>query len=184
MTSCGFRRRVRGWPLTARVRNDAVELILASGNAESRTGNSEALAGLRRLYWRPIFAFVCRRGYSTQDAQDLTQDFFLMMLEGISRNARSQSRPFPVAAAQVAPKLPERCRGGKTRAQARRRHQICFVGRLDGGSALAFVDLGAEALRVWPAEKIYDVRWAATVVEQALRQLARGMRKSGPAPRV
>ena len=34
-----------------------------------------------RIYWRPVFVFVCRRGYSTEDAQDLTQDFFLMILE-------------------------------------------------------------------------------------------------------
>ena len=42
---------------------------------------AEALAELCRTYWRPVFSYVCRRGYSTEDAQDITQDFFLMILE-------------------------------------------------------------------------------------------------------
>src|SRR4030081_3928474 len=41
-----------------------------------------ALTELCKIYWRPIFAFICRRGHSVPDAQDLTQDFFLMILEG------------------------------------------------------------------------------------------------------
>src|SRR5207248_9671184 len=50
----------------------------AAGEAKAR----EALADLCKTYWRPIFAFMCRRGYSVPDAQDLTQDFFLLVLEG------------------------------------------------------------------------------------------------------
>ena len=38
---------------------------------EHRAGIA-ALAELCRLYWRPIFSFVCRRGHSAEDAQDLT----------------------------------------------------------------------------------------------------------------
>ena len=33
-------------------------------------------------YWRPIFSFVSRQGHSQEDAQDLTQDFFVMVLKG------------------------------------------------------------------------------------------------------
>ena len=45
-------------------------------------GENEGLAQLCQIYWRPIFTFIYRRGYSAQDAQDLTQDFFLVILEG------------------------------------------------------------------------------------------------------
>src|SRR5215211_3047938 len=41
-----------------------------------------ALAELCKIYWRPIFAFICRKGHSVPDAQDLTQDFFMMVLKG------------------------------------------------------------------------------------------------------
>src|SRR5216110_1008631 len=40
----------------------------------------DALAEICRTYWRPIHSFVCRRGYSREDAQDLTQDFFVTIL--------------------------------------------------------------------------------------------------------
>src|SRR5205807_7340342 len=41
-----------------------------------------ALSELCKTYWRPIFAYICRRGYSTQDGEDLTQDFFTSLLQG------------------------------------------------------------------------------------------------------
>ena len=53
--------------------------------ADSAAGEEtarKALAELCKTYWRPIFAFICRRRYSVPDAQDLTQDFLLMVLEG------------------------------------------------------------------------------------------------------
>ena len=57
-------------------------VILSAANSQSAEQKArDALAELCRTYWRPIFSFVCRRGYSAEDAQDLTQDFFLMMLE-------------------------------------------------------------------------------------------------------
>src|SRR5437764_10651323 len=56
-------------------------LILSANSADDEPKAAQALAELCRTYWRPIFLFVCRRGYSTQEAQDLTQDFFVMVLE-------------------------------------------------------------------------------------------------------
>ena len=44
-------------------------------------GSQSALADLCRLYWYPLYAFVRRRGYSAQDSEDLTQGFFLSLLE-------------------------------------------------------------------------------------------------------
>ena len=40
-----------------------------------------ALAELCRLYWYPLYTFARRRGRSPEDAQDLTQSFFLHMVE-------------------------------------------------------------------------------------------------------
>ena len=51
-------------------------------SAQSKTPGSEAaLAEFCRLYWYPIYAFVRYRGYAPHDAQDLTQSFFLHLLE-------------------------------------------------------------------------------------------------------
>ena len=59
--------------------------LILSGAASKKTAENEiraALAELCRIYWRPIFFFVARRGYSPEDAEDLTQDFFLRILRG------------------------------------------------------------------------------------------------------
>jgi len=45
-------------------------LIMSAANGESQEKKGrDALAELCRTYWRPIFSFVCRRGYSMEDAQ-------------------------------------------------------------------------------------------------------------------
>src|SRR2546427_11107289 len=41
----------------------------------------EALEKLCRSYWRPIYSFVRREGRTVEDAQDLTQGFFALILE-------------------------------------------------------------------------------------------------------
>jgi RNA polymerase sigma factor (sigma-70 family) len=42
----------------------------------------EALARLCEHYWYPIYAYVRRRGHLEEEAQDLTQDFFVRILQG------------------------------------------------------------------------------------------------------
>src|SRR6201988_2745920 len=44
-------------------------------------GSESALAQLCRTCWYPLYIFARRRGYSPDDAQDLTQGFFLHLLE-------------------------------------------------------------------------------------------------------
>src|SRR5438477_12805193 len=41
----------------------------------------EALEKLCRTYWWPLYGFVRRQGYSPEEAQDLTQGFFAMLLK-------------------------------------------------------------------------------------------------------
>jgi DNA-directed RNA polymerase specialized sigma24 family protein len=44
-------------------------------------GGPSALAELCRLYWYPLYIFARHRGHSPEDAQNLTQGFFLHLLE-------------------------------------------------------------------------------------------------------
>jgi len=55
-------------------------VVLKAGGTESQAAQ-EALEQLCRMYWYPLYAYVRRRGYSPEDAQDLTQDFFVRLLE-------------------------------------------------------------------------------------------------------
>ena len=41
----------------------------------------EALEKLCRIYWRPIYGFVRRQGVQPEEAKDLTQGFFALLLE-------------------------------------------------------------------------------------------------------
>jgi RNA polymerase sigma factor (sigma-70 family) len=130
-----------------------------------------ALAELCRLYWRPIFSFVCRRGHSPEDAQDLTQDFFLMMLEGNwlkhADPSRGRFRSLLLKSLQnflndAVAKKHARKRGG----------DVQFVSWDDWmAEAPSQLTVPARALESWGPERIFDLRWAATVVEQALRRL-------------
>lgn len=43
--------------------------------------SAKALENLCRTYWRPIFIYIQSRGYSTEEAKDLTQQFFVHILE-------------------------------------------------------------------------------------------------------
>src|SRR5947208_12419080 len=57
-------------------------LMLSAGGSDTNEQNArEALGELCRTYWRPVFLFVSRQGYPLEEAQDLTQDFFAMILE-------------------------------------------------------------------------------------------------------
>jgi RNA polymerase sigma-70 factor (ECF subfamily) len=44
-------------------------------------GFEAALGELYRVYWYPLYAYVRRRSHAPEDAQDLTQGFFLHLLE-------------------------------------------------------------------------------------------------------
>jgi RNA polymerase sigma-70 factor (ECF subfamily) len=131
----------------------------------------QALAELCKIYWRPVFAFVCRHGRSVPDAQDLTQDFLLMVLEGsLLKRAdpnRGRFRSLLLKALQNfladdIDKKRARKRGG----------DVQFVSWDDWmAEAPSQLTVSAQAVESWPAERLFDLRWAATVVEQALRRL-------------
>ena len=64
----------------ARFRSTHWSVVLTAAQDQTPAGQA-ALAELYRNYWYPLYAHVRRRGYSPQDAQDLTQGFFLHLLE-------------------------------------------------------------------------------------------------------
>lgn len=70
-------------------------LVLAAGDPED-SASQQALAELCQAYWYPIYAYVRHRVSDTDQAQDLTQEFFARLLEKHSLAAAdSQSRTVP-----------------------------------------------------------------------------------------
>ena len=56
-------------------------LVVAAGDLERPEARS-ALVSLCENYWYPLYAYLRRRGYPADQAQDLTQEFFIRVLEG------------------------------------------------------------------------------------------------------
>ena len=55
-------------------------MVIDAGRPSSPKA-AEALATLCTIYWFPLYAYVRRRGHSIDDAQDLTQEFFVHLLD-------------------------------------------------------------------------------------------------------
>jgi RNA polymerase sigma factor (sigma-70 family) len=56
-------------------------LVVAAADPQRKEARS-ALVSLCEGYWYPLYAYVRRRGYPADQAQDLTQEFFIRVLEG------------------------------------------------------------------------------------------------------
>jgi RNA polymerase sigma factor (sigma-70 family) len=146
-------------------------VIFSAANGTEEQKARDALAELCRTYWRPIFSFVRARGHSIEDAQDLTQDFFVAILKknwlhhadrdrGRFRSLLLKSlHNFLVNAAE---KTHAHKRGG----------DMEFISwddwMVEGPSQLS---IPLQALDSLPPERIFDLSWATTVVEHALQRL-------------
>src|SRR5262245_44209324 len=147
-------------------------LILSAANLGSEEQKArDALAELCRTYWRPIFLFVRARGYSIEDAQDLTQDFFVTILKNdwlqhADRN-RGRFRSLLLKSLQnflinAAEKSHTHKRGGGVEFVSW--HDWMAEGQSD-------LSIPSAMLESMPPERIFDLTWAATVVEHALQRL-------------
>ncbi|HKD04559.1 MAG TPA: sigma-70 family RNA polymerase sigma factor [Bryobacteraceae bacterium] len=56
-------------------------LVIAASDSHRKEARS-ALVSLCEAYWYPLYAFLRRRGHPAEQAQDLTQEFFMRVLEG------------------------------------------------------------------------------------------------------
>jgi len=141
-------------------------LVMASAHDQSQTGRA-ALAALCQIYWYPLYAFARGRGHSPHDAQDLTQGFFLQILEhrALSQvdRLKGKFRSFLLA-----------CFQNFLLVEARRAHRLkrggqCRFVSLDLASAENRYRL--EPVDYLTAEKIFEARWAVTLLEQAMTVL-------------
>ena len=78
-------------------------LVRAAAGEDSPSA-ADALSRLCSMYWFPVFAFVRRRGYSVDEAEDLTQGFFARIIEmreiGAADRDRGRFRTFLLTACE------------------------------------------------------------------------------------
>lgn len=148
--------------------------VLAAG-AGPTSDSREALARLCELYWRPLYAYVRRWGYDADEAQDLTQEFFSRLLEKhylrAADPARGRFRSFLLAS------LKHFLSNERDRAAAVKR----------GGRATV-LPLEFETAEGWyvreppddeTPERVYERRWALTLLERTLERLRREFEAAG-----
>jgi RNA polymerase sigma factor (sigma-70 family) len=137
----------------------------------------EALEKLCRTYWWPLFGFVRREGYSPEEAQDLTQGFFALLLErkdfDAVRREKGRLRSYLLTSLK------------NFLAKTRRRELAVKRGE---GRALVPLDelLARERADLEPADtlsadRIYERRWALTLLDQVLTRLGEEYRVAGTA---
>jgi RNA polymerase sigma factor (sigma-70 family) len=137
--------------------------VIVEAQGESPAAQ-EALEKLCRVYWRPIYSFVQRKGIASEEAEDVTQAFFVDLLEHKSltavRKEKGRFRSYLLGALKY------------FLADERRRAMAIKRGR--GQRLIPLEELSAdERIDMEPAdpltaEQIYERRWASTVLERVL----------------
>lgn len=149
--------------------------VLAAGRSDT-THAQAALARLCQTYWHPLYAYVRRRGYSPEDAQDLTQEFFARLLEHkiVAAVAPGHGRFRSFLLTSLSHFLSDQW--DKARAQKR------GAGRL--------VSLDTQAAEAWLSqqpsegltpERAFEMRWVISLLEQVYQRLKTEHERQGKA---
>ena len=143
-------------------------IVLEAGHSSS-PDSQKALATLCETYWYPLYAYVRRRVLDVHEAQDLTQGFFAVLLEKDYLRAadrdKGRFRSFLLTA------FKRFLSKERDRAKTQKRGGGQRVISLDFESGEKRYKL--EPLDDWTPEKIFERRWALTLLDQVLARLER-----------
>jgi RNA polymerase sigma factor (sigma-70 family) len=141
-------------------------MVLAAGKGASADAQ-KALAALCQTYWYPLYAYVRRRGHQPVEAQDLTQEFFARFLEKHYLHAADPERGRFRSYLLVAFKRFLSKERDRTRAKKR-----------GGGRKTIPLDFergenrySHEPAHELTAERIYEQRWAMTLLDRVFARL-------------
>ncbi len=134
-----------------------------------------ALEKLCRTYWRSIYGFVRRQGSGLEEAEDLTQGFFALLLERRDfdsvRKEKGRLRSYLLTSLK--------------HFLTNERHRAMAIKRGEGQRLIPLEDLsereraGFEPADALTADQIYERRWALTVLDQVLARLGDEYRAAG-----
>jgi len=135
----------------------------------------EALEKLCRTYWRPIYGFVQRQGVKPEEAKDLAQGFFALLLE--RRDLNSVRREKGRLRSYLLTSLKHFLANERNRAMA--------IKRGAGQQLIPLEDLreriGFEPAEKLSADQIYERHWALSVLDHVMAHLGNEYRAAGPA---
>ncbi|HSU85711.1 MAG TPA: hypothetical protein VLI42_03170, partial [Chthoniobacterales bacterium] len=151
-------------------------ILAAAGDDGTASQAHRALSELCRIYWRPLYFFLRREGHSAEDAQDLTQGFFLELVRDRmymrAQVERGRFRSFLLGA------LRHFTSDSADREHAQKRGGGQMRETFDD-AAIAEVEAQVAGSRQWSASALYDREWAAALLRQTLDRLAEECRIAG-----
>lgn len=134
-----------------------------------------ALGKLCSNYWRPIYGFIRRQGVGPEEAKDLTQGFFALLLErrdlDAVRKEKGRLRSYLLTSVK--------------HFLTNERNRAMAIKRGHGQQLIPLEDLcererlGFERVETLPADQIYERRWALSVLDQVLTRLGDEYRAGG-----
>jgi DNA-directed RNA polymerase specialized sigma24 family protein len=141
--------------------------IVLTAQGESPAAR-EALEKLCRAYWRPLYVFVRQQGYRHEEAEDLTQGFFVVLFErrdfDTLRAEKGRLRSYLLVS------LKHFLSDERDRAMAVKRGKGRPLIPLD--ELRNAVEADVEPSDPLTAERIYERRWALTLLDNVFGQLA------------
>ncbi|MBE2180058.1 MAG: sigma-70 family RNA polymerase sigma factor [Chthoniobacterales bacterium] len=148
-------------------------LVRAAAGDDVR--GERALQELCSVYWYPLYAYIRRRGYSREDAEDLTQAFLGNLLErGDFRDTDPQAGKFR---AWLLAALKNFLANDHDRRTAAKRGGGCIHLSFDWTTAdRRFQLAGPEGAG---PEECFDREWARALLETVLRRLEKEWREAG-----
>jgi DNA-directed RNA polymerase specialized sigma24 family protein len=141
-------------------------VVLAAQHGSEVPRAREAMAELCKDYWYPLYAFVRRRGHAPHDAQDVTQAFFVSLLE---RNAST--------ADPARGKFRSYLLGALKHFLANEWHRANAQKRGGGRTTIEWDALDPEVRYAMEptdqadADALYDRRWAMELLDRAMTRL-------------
>jgi DNA-directed RNA polymerase specialized sigma24 family protein len=133
--------------------------LLARASLNAETAGRQALEELCRRYWSPLNQFIRARGYTEAEAQDLTQEFLLHLLEHSTlqraERSRGKFRSFLLGA------LVRFLADEYDRRHAQKRGQ--------GARHLSVEDEAVDLAAPPDSVIVFDREWALVILENAVR---------------
>jgi RNA polymerase sigma factor (sigma-70 family) len=151
--------------------------VVLSARQKDSPRSSDALETLCRTYWYPLYAYVRRQGHSPPDAQDLTQEFFARLLQKDYLKAAAQEKGRFRTFLIVALKRFLANEWDRARAQKRGGGQLAVP--LD--TELAEQRYLGEPLESATADRVFERRWALTLLDRTMARLREEFTGAGKA---
>jgi len=150
-------------------------VVVRAGMADSSPDVFNALSELCNKYWYPVYASVRRRGFSPADAEDLTQGFFARLLErnflSVADPSKGRFRSFILGAFDYY--LSNERQRQRTQKRGGEYKMVSF----DAG--IAESRYLREPKDQTNPEKIFERKWALTVLSDAISRLTEEYTRSG-----